>query len=231
MRHQLGLTCMPASAPGVRCQCGESLRHNLPDHAMVCNKTNGSNTMRHQSIAKAVRRVICHAGLPSTLECAIRPFQGHAPAPQQDQPQTRGDILTITDDGPEIYDISVAHPLQTADLNAAAQRDGVSGSKRRQSKLSHYRRRGDLGFAVRAFVVESYGRLDEQAVQALRALARLAGGNGRLAKSAFLRGAYQEISMALCRANAEMYRKCNQNLARASGHRYQEGLRVPRLLA
>ena len=49
--------------------------------------------------------------------------------------QTRGDILAITDNGPEVYDVSVAPPRQSADLTAAAQRDGASAIKRRQRKI------------------------------------------------------------------------------------------------
>ena len=60
------------------------------------------------------------------------PLQSNVPAQQGDQVQIRGDILAITDKSPGVYDVSVAHPLQTAPLNAADERDGASGTKRRQ---------------------------------------------------------------------------------------------------
>ena len=68
---------------------------------------------------------------------------------------------------------------------------------------------------------ESYGRIDGDALNALKALTSVAGDRGRLSKSAFLREAYQDVNMALCRSNAEMYRKCNQQLAKVSGSMFQ----------
>ena len=83
----------------------------------------------------------------------------------------------------------MAHQLQTAHLNAAAQRGGVSGAKRRERKIAHQHGQGDEGFTLGAFVSESYGRMHGDAVKALKALAGVAGDHGRLSKRAFLRTA------------------------------------------
>jgi hypothetical protein len=98
--------------------------------------------------------------------------------------------------------------------------------------VAHYHRQGHEGLTVRAFVLECCGRMDGDAVKVLKAVASVAGAHGKLSKrSAFLRGAYQEVNMALCRSNAAMYRKCNQQLAKVSGSMFQEGLKMPELPA
>jgi hypothetical protein len=70
--------------------------------------------------------------------------------------------------------------------------------------------------------------MDDDTAKASKALASAAGEHGKLSSSAFLQGAYQEVSMAPCRSNAAMYRKCDQQLATFSGSIFQER---PELLA
>jgi hypothetical protein len=54
-----------------------------------------------------------------------------------------------------------------------------------------------------------------------------ASRNGRLSKSAFVAGALQELSCALCKGNVRMYHASMFSLARAAGQQFMPGLDVP----
>jgi hypothetical protein len=53
-----------------------------------------------------------------------------------------------------------------------------------------------------------------------------ASRNGRFSKSAFVTGALQELSCALCKGNGRMYHASMFLLARAAGRQFVPGLQV-----
>ena len=83
-RHRLGLG-VPMSVDPPPCTCGAG-QASTPDHAMVCKHVAKMTQMRHDIVVSAVRRVICRAACPSSLEPMYRalaaPRQGGVPRQQ-----------------------------------------------------------------------------------------------------------------------------------------------------
>jgi hypothetical protein len=88
-RHRLGLG-VPTSVDAPPCLCGAGCA-STPDHAMLCKNVAKMTQMRHDIVVSAVRRVVCRASCPSSLEPSYRSLaarqqqQGAAPQRQQQQ--------------------------------------------------------------------------------------------------------------------------------------------------
>ena len=69
-RHRMGLG-VPTSVDAPPCLCGAGCA-STPDHAMLCKNVAKQTQLRHDIVASAVRRVVCRASCPSSLEPSYR---------------------------------------------------------------------------------------------------------------------------------------------------------------
>ena len=76
MRHRLGLSTMPANAPGGQCYCGRRLEANTTDHAMICTSLSGAMTLRHDILKNIWCRIARRAGIATSEEPVLCPIQG-----------------------------------------------------------------------------------------------------------------------------------------------------------
>ncbi|NJN00175.1 MAG: hypothetical protein HC793_00355 [Aquincola sp.] len=85
-RHRMGLG-VPTTVDAPPCLCGSGCA-STPDHAMLCKNVAKMTQMRHDIVVSAVRRVVCRASCPSSLEPSYRPLaapQQQVALPQQQQ--------------------------------------------------------------------------------------------------------------------------------------------------
>ena len=227
MRHRLGMTHLPANAPGVRCSCGRFMQPNDTDHAMTCKSLCGEMTMRHNMIARSWRRIISRSGTASSLEPAIRALPGaRGAAVSARHTDSRGDILLILPDGLTVVDISVVHPCASTYVRAARVAGGAA-LVRDDAKRAKYETADPAGYAFVPLSHESFGRMGTPAMELLNSLAVLANAGGRVVKAGFVGNALKELSISLCRGNALMYRRGLGALARTTGSCFAAGLTVP----
>ena len=225
-RHRLGLG-VPTTVSPPPCLCGAGCAAS-PDHAMVCKGVAKMTQMRHDIVASAVRRVVCRSSCSSSSEPSYR----HLRASAQQGNATgmhRGDVLVVLPDGElSIMDIVVTHPAANSAVDSACSRTGAAAHKAEEGKKRAFRRHADAGqYAFVPFAVESFGCLGASAQSFLKRLGEVAASQGRIDKSAFVRSAYREISVALQRGNGLMYGKSLFAIARASGRSFLPGLDVP----
>ena len=83
------------------------------------------------------------------------------------------------------------------------------------------------GYTFYPLSTESYGRLGAPAMQLLNKLADIADDTGPIEKDTFVTNALRELSIALCRGNALVYRSCASALNRLTGVAPTSGLLVP----
>mgnify|MGYP001787467346 CR=1 FL=1 len=222
-RHRLGLGA-PTTVSPRPCLCGAG-NAATPDHAMVCKSVAKMTQLRHDIVASAVRRVVCRAGLASSMEPTYRHLRNRGAAGQR-----RGDILVVLPSGKiSILDVVVTHPSQQAHVNQACTRAGHAAAQAERAKVSEFRRIGeDAGqYDFVPFAVESYGRLGTSAQSFLKQLGDVAAARGSISRAAFVRSAYREVSCALQRGLGLMYGRSLFNIARASGRQFMPGLDVP----
>jgi hypothetical protein len=58
LRHRLGLSVLPLSAPTVQCGCGATLRRSDTDHAMRCRALAAQLTVRNKILKGILRRAV-----------------------------------------------------------------------------------------------------------------------------------------------------------------------------
>ena len=227
-RHRLGLSQMPAFAHGIHCHCK---RHILPDnvdHAMSCTAVQRPITMRHNMLTETWRRICHRSGIATSAEPALAPLRA-GPARNPDAAdEYRGDILLVLpEDSLCVADVSVIHPAAQTYVTAAAQQDGAAAARRDQDKRTKYNRIDSSGYTFYPLSTESYGRLGAPAMQLLNKLADIADDTGPIEKDTFVTNALRELSIALCRGNALVYRSCASALNRLTGVAPTSGLLVP----
>jgi hypothetical protein len=227
MRHRLGLSLMPANAPGVQCFCGRHLAQGNTDHAMTCQTLSGGMTTRHDIIKNIWRRIANRAGIATSAEPVLRPLRGVQAAALANRPESRGDILLVLPDALTIADISVVHPAASTYVAGAAQTDGSAAAARDQLKRARYQTDDPAAYAFTPLSVETYGRLGKPAMQFLNTLAHSATNAGVRTKGDFVTNALRELSIGLCRGNAILYSRSLYVLARVSGFAFRAGMEVP----
>ena len=62
---------VPTSVSAPPCLCGAGCA-STPDHAILCKNVAKMTQMRHDMVVSAVRRVVCRASCPSSLEPSYR---------------------------------------------------------------------------------------------------------------------------------------------------------------
>jgi len=226
MRHRLGLTHMPANAPGVRCSCGRYMEPGDSDHAMTCKSLSGAMTLRHDILKETWRRIAHRAGVASTVEPALRALPGAHAAAAGARPESRGDLLLVLPGGLTVADVSVIHPAAATYLQAARTAGGAA-AVRDQAKRAHYQSADPNGYAFTPLSTETFGRLGKPAMELLNSLATEATAGGVVCKDGFVTNALRELSVSLCRGNGVLHRRCLGHLARVSGHAFRAGMPFP----
>jgi hypothetical protein len=227
MRHRLGLTQMPANAPGVQCFCKTHIQPGNIDHAMTCSTLSGAMTLRHDIIKDTVRRIAQRASVASSVEPALRPLRGAQAAALTNRHDARGDILLVLPEALTVIDVSIIHPAASTYVRQAAGTDGAAAATRDQAKRARYQLANPDGYDFTPFSVETFGRIGKPAMVLINDLATAASASGSLHKDDFVTNALRDLSIALCRGNGVMYKRSMTTLARVSGTCLRAGLDIP----
>ena len=222
MRHRLGLTHLPANAPGVRCSCGETMQPGDVDHPMTCKSQCGGMQLRHNLNSNNWRLISHRAGISTSSEPLLRRLPGAQANANANRPDSRGDILLVLPSGLTVADVSVIHPAASTNLRYARTAGGAAAA-REASKRARYETADPNGYTFVPLVVESYGRMGQAAMGLLNTLATAAAAGGAVKKSAFVTNALRQLSVGLCRGNGVMYRRGMAVLATASGCAFRPG--------
>jgi hypothetical protein len=228
MRHRLGLSQLPANAPGVKCTCGHHIQPGDVHHFMTCTTLSGGAQLRHHLINDNWCLISHRAGVASSKEPVLRHLPGAQSAANANRPDSRGDLLLVLPSGLTVADVSVVHPAAPSYVTAA-QTAGGAAAVREQAKRARYETADPNGYKFVPLAVETYGRMGKAGMELLNTLGTLAAANsnGNVRKPTFVINALRQLSIALCRGNAIMYRRGLSVLARAGGNSYMPGLTVP----
>ena len=226
IRHRLGLPYAPTNLPGVDCPCGQHIPRGDPDHPMSCKTSAGERNVRHNQVANTVRRICHRAGIATSSEPPLRHLRRNTAPHQRDRDGDRGDILIILPRA-TVTDIAVVHPAAPSHRAVAAVTPGATARAKDTDKIRHYRRNDNNAYDFIPFTVESFGRLSPKAMELLNTLATAAAGASDVEKGDFVTNALREISVALCRGNARVYRHGEAAFARVSGVAIVPGASCP----
>jgi hypothetical protein len=226
MRHRLGMTHLPANAPGVLCACGQIMQPGDIDHAMCCKTQAGGMQLRHEILSNIWRLISHRAGIASSAEPMLRRLPGAQASANADRPDSRGDILLVLPSGLTVADVSVVHPAANTNRRAARVEGGAAAA-REAMKRARYETGDPNGYAFVPLVVETYGRMGKAAMGLLNTLATSAIAGGAMKKSSFVTNALRQLSVGLCRGNGVMYRRGLGILATASGRAFRPGMDTP----
>ena len=185
-------------------------------------------TLRHDFMVSAVRRVISRASCASSAEPAYRHLRRSSQR-EGAEGQRRGDILAVLPGGRiSVLDVVVTHPAAPSYVAAAARSDGAAAKRAADRKQQEFCRFGDQAqYTFVPFAVETYGRLGDDALGFVNALATIAAANGRVSKATFVANALRELSCSLQQGNARMYARSLFEVARAGGRQFMPGCEVP----
>ena len=168
------------------------------------------------------------AGAPTSME---QKYRHHAATPEEveEAGQTRTDITVMGPDGKTyLVDFTISHQHMGCQLDACHRNTGKAAYLAEQRKIREFRLREDSHqYEFVPFAVETHGRLGKQAVAFLHKLAEWASASGRISKSAFLQGAYRDLSCTLQKGNSAMYCKSAERLLRARGKFFSPGAEAP----
>jgi hypothetical protein len=226
-QFRLGASGFVSDAPPATCYCGAQLQGNDASHAMSCRRMPSSNQhYRHNIVTEAIRNVASRAGLSSTREPLYRELDpaGHASG------NARGDVYAIINPGPgpTAVDTVVTHPGSVTALGkGSADTRGAAAAEARRRKNSAFAAHRVQGLTFYAFAIESYGFVDKDGMELLRALARAASSTGHVTFGGFLASVHREVSVALCKGNHAIFRAGVQMYTRASGHARIDGHLIP----
>ena len=137
----------------------------------------------------------------------------------------RGDVLVITK-VLTILDVSVIHPGASSYAEKAAKQPGYAADLRADQKRKKYSGAGYEGYTFVPFSVESYGRLGKPAMAFLNKLSRDSGLRGT-SRGAFMASSLRELSVALARGNARVFRSGAKVYVRLAGKDRWAGLSKP----
>ena len=122
--------------------------------------------------------------------------------------------------------VTVTHPTARSYVHGASTKPGHAAHRAEQGKRAKYRRAGFQGYQFMPFGVETYGRLGRSAMKLLNRLSKV-----KTLKDAspemFLATSMRELSVALCKGNALVFRKAAQLYVNLAGKDQWAGLRQP----
>lgn len=196
---------------------------------MVCKARTKGVTLRHDLILGTWRRIAHRAGVATAVEPAMSRLRSRDARPTSE----RGDLLAVLPEtGLVVTDVSVVHPAAQTYVRAASQTDGAAAAARDQAKRLKYgvgTQPTSHGFIP--LTTETYGRLSQPAHSFLKTLATAAASSAsagaEVTTSAFKAGALRELSVALVRGNAIVYREALTVYATAGGTAALAGATVP----
>jgi hypothetical protein len=112
---------------------------------------------------------------------------------------------------------------------ATAQTDGGSAARRGVEKTSQYRRYGPGCYHVVTLTVETYGRLGKPFMKLITDVEASAAqqGDDTFTRNQFITGVLPELSVCLCRRNANIEHAVSGCFVRVSGGAYMPGLVQP----
>jgi hypothetical protein len=218
LRFMLGLSPGPPHQACFQCACGYKGRDG--HHAMSCEKLQGSRIMRHNYVQSLVQCGAAMAGHSSSIEPQERHLKdlrfGDVGYGQ------RGDVLVSTLDDLLNVDIVVTHPASYS-MRSRASREPGAAAKVAEAKKRSTHGVGAVGHTFVPFALESYGRLGLDALKLLRDWADAASGGGLFDRDGYLVWIKREISVALIKGNARLFRQYVGFLTQGVGQRFVQG--------
>ena len=222
-RFRLGMCPGPECPPSscrVLCACGNALTGSAFDHAMVCPAMPPVWTLRHNLVQYAWRDLGQPAGYATAIEAAPRHLATHAVPLGAPGHLRRGDVLFVKDDI-LLGDVAVVHPGQAS---MGARPSTVPGHAADRRSADKTRKHAAPGFTFVPLVMETYGRLGQEAREFLRTLCASVHNMDRAAALQYGRS---RLSVALVKGNGIVFRRCYRLLAQAAGRDFRPGADVP----
>jgi hypothetical protein len=218
LRFMLGVSPGPPHQACFQCACG--YRGSDSHHAMSCEKLQGSRILRHNHVQSLVQCGAAMAGHSSSIEPQERHLKnlsfGDVGYGQ------RGDVLVSTLDDLLNVDIVVTHPASYS-MRSRASREPGAAAKVAEAKKRSTHGVGAVGHTFVPFAIESYGRLGLDALRLLKDWADSACGGGRFDRNGYLVWIKREISVALIKGNARLFRQFVGFLTQGVGQRFVSG--------
>jgi hypothetical protein len=134
----------------------------------------------------------------------------------------RGDVLVSTLDDLLNVDVVVTHPASFSRRDRASREPGSAAKVAEASKRSNHGA-GAVGHTFVPFAIESYGRLGLDAFKLLQDWAESASGGGLFDRDGYLVWIKREISVALIKGNARIFRRYVGFLTQGVGQRFVHG--------
>ena len=149
--------------------------------------------MRHDLIVAVLRRMCAKAGIPTTWEVMV--IEGS---------QMRMDLVLHTSAGRVWVDVSIVNPQCPSYVKADATKAREGEKRGKWKKLASER-----GVAFKPFVMDTFGRLGEEAIALLKTIARSACmnnpepimGDPRAWEGRYRRDLVVRLSVSLAQAN------------------------------
>jgi hypothetical protein len=135
----------------------------------------------------------------------------------------RGDVLVSTLDDLVNVDVTVTHPASATMRGRASKVFGAAAKAAEDSKHGSHARDGTSGYRFVPLAVESYGRLGSEAVELLNDWATSAARGGFYSRTAYLVWIKCEISVALIKGNARLFKRFVGVLTQGIGRRLVHG--------
>jgi hypothetical protein len=222
LRFMLGVSPGPPHQAFFQCACGH--RGSDGHHAMSCDKLAGARILRHNLIQSMVQCGSTAAGHSSCIEPQERHLKNlHVGEAGYGQ---RGDVLVSTLDDLLNVDIVVTHPASHSMRSRASREPGVAARVAAANKIRVHGA-GATGHTFVPFAVESYGRLGLDALRLLRDWADSAAGGGLFDRDSYLVWIKRELSVALIKGNARLFRRYVGFLTHGVGQRFVPGGALP----
>jgi hypothetical protein len=229
LRRRLGECNLPSGSPDATCFCRTSLRATDAEHALTCRSPNALRVLRHDDIVDVVRSMLRRGGVPSTKEPRLPVLHLQGPSSARPPAGARGNLLFSLEGEQWVGDVSIIHPGAATYRAAAAQTDGSAAARRDVEKTSHYRRYGAGCYHVVPLTVETYGRLGKPLMKLITDVGASAAqqGDDTFTRDQFITGVLRELSVCLCRRNANIECAVSGCFVRVSGGAYMPGLVQP----
>jgi hypothetical protein len=131
-------------------------------------------------------------------------------------------VLVSTLDDLLNVDVVVTHPATFSSRARACREPGAAAKVAAQGKRAKHGV-GAVGHTFVPFALESYGRLGLDALALLNDWADTASSGGLFDRGGYLVWIKRELSVALIKGNARIFRHCVGFLARGVGQRFVPG--------
>jgi hypothetical protein len=191
---------------------------------MSCDKLAGARILRHNLIQSMVRCGSSAAG----HSCSIEPQERHLKNLRFEDSGygQRGDVLVSTLDDLMNVDIVATHPASHSMRSRASREPGVPARVAAGNKCRVHGA-GATGHTFVPFAVESYGRLGLDALRLLRDWSDSASGGGLFDRDGYIVWIKRELSAALIKGNARLFRRYVGFLTQEVGQRFVPGGALP----